>query len=92
MLISKALTVGDTKTLILEADARRESVLIRNMSSLYAVRIGGEDLTYDQGTSILPEDAISLELNQFMQEAEAAVYGMCTPGQSARVEVLYHKT
>jgi hypothetical protein len=92
MFAGSVVTVTDTPTLILAADWRRQSVTIRNVAASAAIKLGGSDVTYSTGFSLLHGEGLCLDLNQFIRDATAALYGIADTGQSASIEILMNRS
>jgi len=88
MFHARVVTVTDSRTLIVEANNRRQSLLIKNPDMTDAVKVGGIDVLFADGFSILAGDTLVLGTSQFSREAKGAVYGICDTSVSIPVEVL----
>jgi hypothetical protein len=91
MFNSASVLVTDTPTLIYNSDYKCQFIIIRNADDLTVIRLGGPNVTYDTGFTLMNGEGMSLDPAQFVRDKTARLFGIASAGQSAIVEILVNR-
>jgi hypothetical protein len=89
MWVGRRVSVTDVATLIIPANPRRQSFLIRNSDGANSISLGGLTVTFAAGFELLAgQSAECTQLSQMTREAKAPLYGIANTGLTVIVHVL----